>query len=495
VEESSWTFLNRAEGEVRYKAREGIYYSVSNVSILGAPMTANLFLCRIRRLVAIIMIFGILSCSFAYSYSFEGGTGKPYDPYQISTKEQLIQIGSDLRLMTESFVLISDIDLDPNLPGGRIFRTAVIAHSVDDDLSNQNDSLIVRVGSVTVAVFQGTFNGNGHSIRNMTIDAPGRRCIGLFGYVGNDAVINDVRIENARVSGGRHVGLLAGMNKGTISYCGCSGSSSGNDRVGGLIGTNRGTVTCCQSKTRVTGKQIVGGLIGHALSKSSIIDCLSRADVTGESDIGGLIGQMLPGMVIGCSTSGHVSSQTNAGGLVGGGPYGGSIIRSCSSADIRGALIGGLVGIAQRTNIMHCRAIGMLKGIKTAGTISDYKTGAGGLVGYYKAGKGIITSSCWDRESHAMGISAVDVVIGGSSPNAKVTLILTKGATTTQMKAESCPAVCFTCLAFLEKMKKNKHVSRDKINCLGTGTRHDAHVTIPHAKAKPAYISYTNFTY
>jgi hypothetical protein len=488
VEESSWTFLNRAEGEIRYKAREGIYYSLSDVSILGAPMTVNLFLCRIRRLVAIIMIFGILLCSVAYSCSFEGGTGEPYDPYQISTKEHLIQIGSDLRLMTKSFVLISDIDLDPNLPGGRIFRKAVIAHTVDNDLSNQNDSLIISVGSVTVAVFQGTFNGNGHSIRNMTIDAPGGKCIGLFGYVGNDAVINNVRIENARVSGERHVGLLAGINNGTISYCGCSGSSSGNDRVGGLIGTSKGTVTCCQSKTRVTGKQIVGGLIGHAISKSSIIDCLSRGDVTGESDIGGLIGQMLRGMVIGCSTSGHVSSQTNAGGLMGGGPYGGSIVRCCSSADIKGALVGGLVGIAQYTNIMHCRAIGMLKAIKTAGTISYYKTGAGGLAGYWKAGKGIITSSCWDRESHAMGVSAVDVVIGGSAPNAKVRLILTKGVTTTQMKAECCPAACFTSHGFLEKVGKNKHGSHDKINCLRTGTRHDTHVTIPHAKAKPAYL-------
>ena len=181
-------------------------------------MNVNLLPCRSRRLAAIIMILGILLCSCAYSYSFESGTGEPYDPYQISTAEQLMQIGSDLSLMKKSFVLTSDIDLDPNLPGG------VIAHSVDDGRSNQSDSLIVKAGGVTVAVFQGTFSGNGHSIRNMTIDAPGGKCIGLFGYVGNDAVISDLRIEDARVAGERHVGLLAGINNGTVSFCNSSGS-------------------------------------------------------------------------------------------------------------------------------------------------------------------------------------------------------------------------------------------------------------------------------
>jgi hypothetical protein len=430
------------------------------------------------------MILGILLCSRAYPYSFESGTGELYDPYEISNAEQLLQIGSDLSLMKKSFILTSDIDLDPNLPGGRIFRTAVIAHSVDDDRSNQSNPLIVRARGVVVAVFQGTFIGNGHSIRNMTIDAPSGKCIGLFGYVGNDAVISDLRIEHARVVGERHVGLLAGINFGTVSYCSCSGSISGNNRVGGLIGTSRGRVACCQSKARVTGKQIVGGLIGHVLSKSSIIDCQSKGDVTGERDIGGLIGEMLRGTVIGCSGSGHVSSQTNAGGLVGGGPYGGAIVRCRSSAEIRGTIIGGLVGIAQYTNIMHCHATGMLTGIKATGAMSDSMAGVGGLAGYWKASKGSITSCCWDREAHVMGASTVDVAVAVRSPGAKVRLISTKGATTLQMKTASGPAACLTNLKVSARLRKNKHRSRDRTNRSRTKTDHRADEKRPHAKAK-----------
>ena len=335
-----------------------------------------------------------------------------------------------------------------------------------------------------MAVFQGTFIGNGHTIRNMTIDAPGGKCIGLFGYVGCNAVISDLRIENARVVGERHVGLLAGINNGTVSYCSSSGSISGNYRVGGLIGSSGGTVACCQSKTLVTGKQMVGGLIGHALSKSSIIDCRSKGNMTGESNIGGLIGEMLPGTVIGCSTSGRISSQRNAGGLVGGGPYGGAIIRCHSSAKIKGAVIGGLVGIAQRTNITHCYATGVLTAIEPTGTFSDSIAGVGGLVGYWKAGKGSITSCCWDREVHATGTLTVAAAIGNSSPNAKVRLISTKSATTAELNTVSGSAACLANLGLLKKLKKSKYRPHYRTSRSRTNTDYDIPKKRPHARAR-----------
>ena len=136
-------------------------------------MNVNLLPCRSRRLAAIIMILGILLCSCAYSYSFESGTGEPYDPYQISTAEQLMQIGSDLSLMKKSFVLTSDIDLDPNLPGGRIFRTAVIAHSVDDGRSNQ------RIKPRQLSRFQKAFDGHMTDRERSTRQAFFISCIGL----------------------------------------------------------------------------------------------------------------------------------------------------------------------------------------------------------------------------------------------------------------------------------------------------------------------------
>lgn len=74
----------------------------------------------------ILMVYLVLQPS-ALSAEFAGGTGEPDDPYQIATAEQLIGIGTDPNLLDKSFVLVADIDLDPNLPGGRVFEGALIA--------------------------------------------------------------------------------------------------------------------------------------------------------------------------------------------------------------------------------------------------------------------------------------------------------------------------------------------------------------------------------
>jgi hypothetical protein len=77
--------------------------------------------------VAVLLLWGALVC--AGPYDFAGGTGEPNDPYQIVTAEQLASIGSDPNLLDKHFVLLNDINLDPNLPAGRTFTQAVIAPS------------------------------------------------------------------------------------------------------------------------------------------------------------------------------------------------------------------------------------------------------------------------------------------------------------------------------------------------------------------------------
>ena len=72
-----------------------------------------------------ILVCGMCLCTQAAD--FAGGTGEPDDPYQIATAEQLIGLGEDPNLYDQCFVLTADIDLDPNLPGRKVFTQAVIA--------------------------------------------------------------------------------------------------------------------------------------------------------------------------------------------------------------------------------------------------------------------------------------------------------------------------------------------------------------------------------
>jgi len=82
-----------------------------------------------QQLVTIIHLFPAIFCiltSASYAYTFAGGTGEPNVPFQIATAEQLCSIGSDPNLLDKHYVLTADIDLDPNLPGGKVFSRRLL---------------------------------------------------------------------------------------------------------------------------------------------------------------------------------------------------------------------------------------------------------------------------------------------------------------------------------------------------------------------------------
>ena len=63
---------------------------------------------------------------------YSGGSGTADDPYQIATYEDLLLLGETPEDYDKHFILTADIDLDPNLPGRKVFDRAVIAPDVND---------------------------------------------------------------------------------------------------------------------------------------------------------------------------------------------------------------------------------------------------------------------------------------------------------------------------------------------------------------------------
>ena len=53
---------------------------------------------------------------------YSGGSGMMDDPYQIATAADLIALGETPDDYDKHFILTADIDLDPNLPGRKVFR-------------------------------------------------------------------------------------------------------------------------------------------------------------------------------------------------------------------------------------------------------------------------------------------------------------------------------------------------------------------------------------
>ena len=246
-----------------------------------------------KRSLFVILVITAVSISAQAKYS--GGSGDPNTPYQIANATDLLTLANDAGDYNKCFILTADIDLNPNLPGGQVFTTAIIA----------------------AGDFTGTFDGNGHKITNFIINGGSNGYLGLFDYIDSGGNVKNLGLENFAVSGSYEVGGLAGMNDGSIINCYSTGSVSGSSEVGGLVGENDSGINDCYSTGTVSGSDYVGGLAG--MNDSSIINCYSTGSVSGSSEVGGLVGyNNYNASISDCYSTGTVSGSSSVGGLVGG---------------------------------------------------------------------------------------------------------------------------------------------------------------------------------
>jgi uncharacterized repeat protein (TIGR02543 family) len=169
--------------------------------------------------------------------------------------------------------------------------------------------------------FTGSFDGQGYEIRDLYINRPDEEHIGLFGYVDDGGVIENVGLVGVDVTSWDHVGGLVGDNGGggTVNNCYTTGSVSGDSSVGGLAGGSSGIVTNSFSSSDVTGDPdsvMVGGLIGQN-TWGSINGCYSTGDVIGRGSVGGLAGYSEDSTISNSYATGSVSGYSQVGGLVG----------------------------------------------------------------------------------------------------------------------------------------------------------------------------------
>jgi hypothetical protein len=281
--------------------------------------------------ISLIIPLLITICIFGFpAYAkYSSGNGTADDPYQIASIEDLILLGKSPADYDKSFILTSDINLDPNLPGGKVFEKAIIA-------PDNNDENYRFQGTP----FYGEFDGNSHKISHLTIT--GGSYLGLFGQLGSGAKISNLGLVDVNITGSNdYVGGLVGTNSGNVTRCYSTGVVNGDGHVGGLVGKNYGHVIVCYSTGMVSGNRCVGGLVGS--NDGRVLNCYSTDSVSGKQFVGGLVGEN-DGHVMVCYSTATVSGT---GGCVGGlvGRNWGSIISSYSTGkDSGNNNVGGLVG-------------------------------------------------------------------------------------------------------------------------------------------------------
>lgn len=244
--------------------------------------------------------------------------------------------------------------------------------------------------------FNGTFNGNGATVKNIKIVA-GSDYKGLFGVLGSKARITNITFENVKVVGADgfdYVGIVAGYNNGGV----ISGVTVknfeivGGKNVGGVVGYNKGIITetnvintdSAYKNISINSNAVarVGGIAG--LNKLTISDSKCTVELTvqktDDSDtyVGGIAGEN-GGIIANSISKSNILAKSNVcrvGGIVGHNTatiaqvaYKGSITAKTDSSN---AYVAGIAGF----NILN----GRIEKSSVQGTFTAYNVA--GLVGY-----------------------------------------------------------------------------------------------------------------
>ena len=169
--------------------------------------------------------------------------------------------------------------------------------------------------------FGGTFDGNNHTIKNLTVTNGD----GLFASV-NGATIKNLKVEGTISGTSANVGGIVGKTQGdvTITNCSFTGSVStsklgSSNAAGGIVGrVNAGTLkveNCANHATVTAEKASAAGIIGYGGSnKVTITNCYNDGAISGQWYPSGICAQNTKNTstIQECFNSGSISN-TNSG--------------------------------------------------------------------------------------------------------------------------------------------------------------------------------------
>ena len=205
---------------------------------------------------------------------------------------------------------------------GDSFSGKQIAMQADLDMECKPWLSIGGYDETTSYTFKGSFDGQGHSISNLSVnDTNGYT--GLFGLVSNATIQN--------------IGIA-------------SGCILGDEKVGGIVGSvgANTTIRGCYNKATVYGNNVVGGIAGRIAGAGCVLEnCYSIAHISGKN--------------YGNSTGGMIGTLTGAAKNV--------QMKNCYGIGHSYGIIG-IVNASATGSMTNCYAAGGTKLIKTVNSLS-----------------------------------------------------------------------------------------------------------------------------
>lgn len=340
------------------------------------------------------------------------------DTWVMGTFSPMLKSNPEIKTKNTADVTISSaeefLDFKNDVNSGAFIGYAVLLCDIDLKCDNKNQH--TPIGNNTY-YFEGTFDGDGHTVSGLYIDNSELTALGLFGVAGENAIIKNINTEGsiAAKSKCNGVGGIAGVNKGTIINCTsgvgingkcCLGGIAGynretgtiqncqnvgyvagftdddgeNEFVGGIVGKNNGVANGCGNTGNVSGNEEVGGVAGE--NKGNVTKCRNTGDVSGNQDIGGVIGCNF-GTIELSYNAGDVDGKNYVGGVEGStvyddySGYEGSLTNCYNTGSVSGKeSVGGIVGsLSDDASITNSYNTGTVVGTMNAGGVAGTKYG------------------------------------------------------------------------------------------------------------------------
>ena len=222
---------------------------------------------------------------------FAGGTGTPDDPYLIATPQQFDRM-RDAR--GASYKLIADLD----------FSNVHFDYEGGWWPIGEWGS-----GSGSADRFHGTFDGDGHTIKNFYVEKPtGAHDMTFFGVV-EGATIERVIFENITFIGEGRMGMISGQTEKTtireVGAINCTVKNIGTGvEAGGFVGPGSqvviydcyfvdGSIVCDGklSETDLRGDN-AAALVGKAENMTAIMSSYVSGTVVARNNLGGIAGMI-----------------------------------------------------------------------------------------------------------------------------------------------------------------------------------------------------------
>ena len=236
------------------------------------------------------------------------------------------------------------VSLSKVVSSGTSYKGTTVFLDADIDFSDVLSNVLEPIGKSSSYYFQGTFDGQGHTISNLEISSS-LQYAGLFGYSKDGATIRNVVLDSScsvvssySVSSPVYVGGIVGycsgctientVNMASVAF---TGSISNKLYIGGIAGylyayNNLVTVRNCANYGSVTHSgtasyAYIGGIVGYSSGSSTnkvfIQNCLNYGTInhngatTDNLYIGGILGYTISGTntIENCVSGGKITSS------------------------------------------------------------------------------------------------------------------------------------------------------------------------------------------